>query len=156
MTVQKTQIVVQKNDIHAGNPCWRLEVPKTRIGQTFCPKICSLNRDVECLSIGTIFAYSFSERSAMAVPNPIDQHVGSRVRMRRKMLSMSQEKLGAELGLSFQQVQKYVRAANRIGASRLQQNVPYPAGASRVLLRGRAERLSATRLQWKRIIDGPD
>ena len=57
----------------------------------------------------------------MAVPNPIDQHVGSRVRMRRKMLAMSQEKLGAALGLSFQQVQKYERAANRIGASRLQQ-----------------------------------
>jgi transcriptional regulator with XRE-family HTH domain len=54
-------------------------------------------------------------------PNPIDQHVGSRVRMRRKMLAMSQEKLGAALGLSFQQVQKYERGANRIGASRLQQ-----------------------------------
>jgi len=54
-------------------------------------------------------------------PNPTDQHVGSRVRMRRLMLAMSQEKLGAALGLSFQQVQKYERGANRIGASRLQQ-----------------------------------
>ena len=54
-------------------------------------------------------------------PNPIDQHVGSRVRMRRLMLAMSQEKLGAALGLTFQQVQKYERGANRIGASRLQQ-----------------------------------
>jgi transcriptional regulator with XRE-family HTH domain len=54
-------------------------------------------------------------------PNPIDQHVGSRVRMRRFMLSMSQEKLGAALGLTFQQVQKYEKGANRIGASRLQQ-----------------------------------
>jgi transcriptional regulator with XRE-family HTH domain len=54
-------------------------------------------------------------------PNPTDQHVGSRVRMRRKMLAMSQEKLGAALGLTFQQVQKYERGANRIGASRLQQ-----------------------------------
>src|SRR5207244_1147326 len=55
------------------------------------------------------------------VPNPVDKHVGSRVRMRRKMLAMSQEKLGAALGLTFQQVQKYERGANRIGASGLQQ-----------------------------------
>src|SRR5947209_19011890 len=55
------------------------------------------------------------------VPNPVDKHVGSRVRMRRQMLAMSQEKLGAALGLTFQQVQKYERGANRIGASRLQQ-----------------------------------
>src|SRR5437870_7850466 len=54
-------------------------------------------------------------------PNPIDQHVGRRVRMRRKMLAMSQQKLGAALGLTFQQVQKYEKGANRIGASRLQQ-----------------------------------
>jgi transcriptional regulator with XRE-family HTH domain len=53
--------------------------------------------------------------------NPIDQHVGRRVRMRRKMLAMSQEKLGAALGLTFQQIQKYEKGANRIGASRLQQ-----------------------------------
>ncbi len=54
------------------------------------------------------------------VPNPIDKHVGSRVRMRRMMLSMSQEKLGDALGLTFQQVQKYEKGTNRIGASRLQ------------------------------------
>src|SRR5262245_15141393 len=53
--------------------------------------------------------------------NPIDKHVGSRVRMRRMMLSMSQEKLGDALGLTFQQVQKYEKGTNRIGASRLQQ-----------------------------------
>jgi transcriptional regulator with XRE-family HTH domain len=53
-------------------------------------------------------------------PNPIDVYVGSRVRMRRLMLSMSQEKLGDALGLTFQQVQKYEKGANRIGASRLQ------------------------------------
>ena len=52
-------------------------------------------------------------------PNPIDKHVGSRVRMRRMMLSMSQEKLGDALGLTFQQVQKYERGANRVGANRL-------------------------------------
>jgi transcriptional regulator with XRE-family HTH domain len=54
-------------------------------------------------------------------PNPTDQHVGSRVRMRRLMLRMSQENLGAALGLTHQQVQKYEKGANRIGASRLQQ-----------------------------------
>lgn len=55
------------------------------------------------------------------IPNPIDKHVGSRVRMRRMMLSMSQEKLGDALHLTFQQVQKYEKGTNRIGASRLQQ-----------------------------------
>ncbi len=54
-------------------------------------------------------------------PNPTDKHVGARVRMRRMMLSMSQEKLGDALGLTFQQVQKYEKGTNRIGASRLQQ-----------------------------------
>jgi transcriptional regulator with XRE-family HTH domain len=54
-------------------------------------------------------------------PNPIDKHVGRRVRMPRKMLAMSQEELGAALGLTFQQVQKYENGTNRMGASRLQQ-----------------------------------
>lgn len=54
-------------------------------------------------------------------PNPVDKHVGSRVRMRRIMLGMSQEKLGEALGLTFQQVQKYEKGTNRIGASRVQQ-----------------------------------
>src|SRR5262249_44123584 len=94
-------------------------------------KNCSLNRDVECPSVGTIFLLiDSSERSAMAAhlqlprkkaPDLTDQHVGSRVRMRRIMLAMSQEKLGAALGLTFQQVQKYEKGTNRIGASRLQQ-----------------------------------
>lgn len=57
----------------------------------------------------------------MKSPNPTDKHVGSRVRMRRMMLGMSQEKLGDSLGLTFQQVQKYEKGTNRIGASRLQQ-----------------------------------
>src|ERR1700731_2165712 len=61
------------------------------------------------------------DMAAKKSPNPIDKHVGSRVRMRRMMLSMSQEKLGDELGLTFQQVQKYEKGTNRIGASRLQQ-----------------------------------
>jgi transcriptional regulator with XRE-family HTH domain len=54
------------------------------------------------------------------IPNPIDKHVGGRVRMRRLMVSRSQEKLGDKLGLTFQQVQKYEKGVNRIGASRLQ------------------------------------
>jgi len=54
------------------------------------------------------------------IANPVDKHVGSRVRMRRLMLGMSQEKLGNGLGLTFQQVQKYEKGTNRIGASRLQ------------------------------------
>src|SRR5437899_9399201 len=58
---------------------------------------------------------------AKKAPNPIDKHVGSRVRMRRMMLGMSQEKLGDGLSLTFQQVQKYEKGTNRIGASRLQQ-----------------------------------
>src|SRR5271154_506648 len=58
---------------------------------------------------------------AKKAPNPTDKHVGARVRMRRMMLSMSQEKLGDALDLTFQQVQKYEKGTNRIGASRLQQ-----------------------------------
>lgn len=54
-----------------------------------------------------------------STPNPIDIHVGKRVRLRRTLLGMSQEKLGEALGLTFQQVQKYERGTNRIGSSRL-------------------------------------
>lgn len=53
-------------------------------------------------------------------PNPVDQHVGSRVRICRVLTGMSQERLGEALGLTFQQVQKYEKGTNRIGASRLQ------------------------------------
>jgi transcriptional regulator with XRE-family HTH domain len=59
--------------------------------------------------------------SEIKAPNPVDKHVGSRVRMRRRMLAISQEKLGHALGLTFQQVQKYEKGTNRIGASRLEQ-----------------------------------
>ena len=58
-------------------------------------------------------------RLSDGTPNPIDLYVGSRVRMRRSLLGMSQERLAAELGVTFQQVQKYERGSNRIGASRL-------------------------------------
>lgn len=53
-------------------------------------------------------------------PNPVDVHVGSRVKLKRTMLGLSQEKLGDQLGITFQQVQKYEKGTNRIGASRLQ------------------------------------
>ena len=53
-------------------------------------------------------------------PNPTDIHVGSRVRLRRNMLGVSQEKLGEGLGITFQQIQKYEKGTNRVGASRLQ------------------------------------
>jgi transcriptional regulator with XRE-family HTH domain len=54
-------------------------------------------------------------------PNPVDKHVGGRVRMRRLMLGMSQGKLADAIGLTFQQVQKYEKGTNRMGSSRLQQ-----------------------------------
>ena len=52
-------------------------------------------------------------------PNPVDLHVGTRIRMRRKLLGISQERLADDLGLTFQQVQKYERGANRVSASKL-------------------------------------
>ena len=52
-------------------------------------------------------------------PNPVDRHVGLRIRMRRKELGISQERLADSIGLTFQQVQKYERAANRVSASKL-------------------------------------
>jgi transcriptional regulator with XRE-family HTH domain len=58
-------------------------------------------------------------RMPSGAPNPIDVHVGGRVRLRRTLLGMSQEKLGEMIGLTFQQVQKYERGANRISCSRL-------------------------------------
>ncbi len=59
------------------------------------------------------------KRLPPGVPNPIDIHVGSRVRLRRTLMGLSQEKLGEAVGLTFQQIQKYERGANRVGASRL-------------------------------------
>lgn len=52
-------------------------------------------------------------------PNPVDVHVGNRIKLRRQLLGLSQEKLSAMLGLTFQQIQKYERGTNRVGASRL-------------------------------------
>lgn len=67
----------------------------------------------------TVEAEEIDERSNSRRANPIDKHVGERVRMRRMLLGMSQERLGEKLGLTFQQVQKYEKGVNRIGASRL-------------------------------------
>lgn len=68
---------------------------------------------------GSVSRRASRGRTPSGRPNPIDVHVGARVRLRRTLLGMSQEKLGDALGLTFQQVQKYERGANRIGASRL-------------------------------------
>ena len=94
--------------------------------------------------------------SKTKTPHPIDVHVGSRVRLRRSMAKMSQEKLGDALGVTFQQVQKYERGINRIGASNLQKisialNVPIsfffedaPGSTGDSELRGLEESSSAT------------
>ena len=76
---------------------------------------------------------------AKKAPNPIDKHVGSRVRMRRMMLAMSQEKLGDALGLTFQQVQKYEKGHEPHRGEPVAANLPHPAGSGGVLLRGRAQ-----------------
>ena len=70
---------------------------------------------------GSFVRMSPEKKTSKKSPNPIDKHVGARVRMRRMMVSMSQEKLGDKLGITFQQIQKYEKGTNRIGASRLQQ-----------------------------------
>lgn len=62
---------------------------------------------------------SSEQPKAESRPSPIDVHVGSRIRLRRSLLGMSQEHLGDALGVTFQQIQKYERGANRVGASRL-------------------------------------
>ena len=60
------------------------------------------------------------EKENKKKPNPTDVYVGGRIRLRRNMLGMSQEKLGESLGITFQQIQKYEKGTNRVGASRLQ------------------------------------
>ncbi|HMO43605.1 MAG TPA: helix-turn-helix transcriptional regulator, partial [Phenylobacterium sp.] len=60
-----------------------------------------------------------NEFDADRAPNPVDRHVGLRIRLRRKELGVSQEKLAEAIGLTFQQVQKYERGANRVSASKL-------------------------------------
>ena len=86
------------------------------VGATFP---CFAISDQDCIS-SNLTLRGFIQMMAKKSPNPTDKYVGSRVRMRRLMLGMSQEKLGEKLGLTFQQVQKYEKGTNRIGASRLQ------------------------------------
>ena len=78
------------------------------------------------------------DRLPPGVPNPIDIHVGGRVKLRRTLLGMSQEKLGDAVALTFQQIQKYERGANRIGASRMFE-------LSRILGTTWADRMRASR-----------
>src|SRR6516225_7037348 len=164
------QVVVQKTPFPQAARAGARDV-KNSGRQTFVQKSL-VESGFEYPSVRMIFAHSFRERSAMAprytvatkkAPNPIDQHVGSRVLILRMMLAMGQQALGAALGLTFQQVQKYEKGTNR--GQPIAANLPHSSGASSVLLRGhafdaddrsRAERISATRLQWKRVIDGPD
>src|SRR6185295_1558053 len=90
-----------------------MSAPSTcsRRGNIFCgADMSTLPRSVEALD---------SDEKGSRRPNPIDVHVGSRVRFRRMLLGMSQERLGEKLGLTFQQIQKYEKGINRIGASRL-------------------------------------
>ncbi len=68
---------------------------------------------------GTAPIRKIARRRVPGVADPVDVHVGSRVRLRRTLLGLSQEKLGEAVGLTFQQIQKYERGANRIGASRM-------------------------------------
>jgi DNA-binding XRE family transcriptional regulator len=70
-------------------------------------------------------------------PNPIDIHVGSRIRLRRTMLGMSQEKLGEALGITFQQIQKYEKGTNRVGASRSAEHFNHSECSGELLLRRR-------------------
>jgi transcriptional regulator with XRE-family HTH domain len=92
-------------------------VPTSRVSAR--RDVARVSHDEETLSVIAVLGVgrSFTVKKS---PNPTDKHVGSRVRMRRMMLGMSQEKLGDGLGLTFQQVQKYEKGTNRIGASRLQ------------------------------------
>ncbi|HEY1723745.1 MAG TPA: helix-turn-helix transcriptional regulator [Magnetospirillaceae bacterium] len=76
-------------------------------------------KTVERRTAATTGRRSGRGRTLLGEPNPIDVHVGARVRLRRTLMGMSQEKLGEAIGLTFQQVQKYERGANRVGASRL-------------------------------------
>lgn len=62
----------------------------------------------------------FMSDNSKKSPNPVDIHVGARIRLRRNMIGLSQEKLGESLGITFQQIQKYEKGMNRVGASRLQ------------------------------------
>jgi len=94
------------NTLHIHFLASKFQLPSNKLAS--CCEVCGRSR------------WGRFQMMAKKSPNPTDKYVGSRVRMRRLMLSMSQEKLGEKLGLTFQQVQKYEKGTNRIGASRLQ------------------------------------
>ena len=90
-------------------------------------------------------------------PNPIDQHVGARVRMRRKMLAMSQEQLADALGITYQQVQKNEAGINRIAAGRLQQishilQVPVVSSSRTRQMQQRRTAPTEARCRWPRLM----
>src|SRR5262249_21217032 len=153
-----------KNDIPAGRPCWRSRCQKLGTDRPFVQKLVvesgcrmSQRRDdflLIALATGSAMAVRLSLPRKKA-PNPIDQHVGSRLRMPPNACN--------EPGKAGCRTRPHLPAGAEIRercqphrGEPVAANVPYPSGASRVLLRGRAERTSATRVQWKRVIDGPD
>ncbi|OPB30514.1 helix-turn-helix protein [Bartonella sp. WD12.1] len=86
-------------------------------------------------------------------PDPIDVYVGTRIRLRRNMLGLTQEKLGEQLGITFQQIQKYEKGTNRVGASRLQaiaeiMDVPVSYFLIKVLLNLQRVLLKAKVILW--------
>lgn len=87
-------------------------------GRMMLPRICARQWQTEHRN--GLFDWADKMTINKKKPNPIDIHVGSRIRLRRNMLGMSQEKLGEMLGITFQQIQKYEKGTNRVGASRLQ------------------------------------
>ena len=85
--------------------------------KNFSDKTPELSSDLTCLW----FAPKLYFTMRVKTPNPVDRHVGARIRMQRMVRGLSQTKLGEEVGVTFQQVQKYEKGVNRVGASRLQQ-----------------------------------
>src|SRR6516165_1127246 len=154
MAVQKMQVVVQKTTFPQAARAGARDV-KTSVRTDLLSKNCSLNRDVECPSVSTIFAHSSSERSAMAVRLQFAAKDGPephRSACRQASADAPQDACNepAKAGC---RTRPHLPAGAEIRERRqphrgepVAANVPYPAGAGRVLLRGRAERISATRL----------
>src|SRR5215469_2722617 len=155
MVVQKMQgsrasyIGCPKNDIRAGCPT--------------SSKNCSLNRDVECLSVGTIIAHSFSERSAhggsltIAAKEGPEPHRPARRRAGAHAPQDAGNEPGATGRCAWHQLPASAEKRDRHQShcsGPVAANLPHPAGAGSFLLRGRTKCSSATRLQWKRVIDG--
>src|SRR6516165_11596724 len=128
-------------------------------------KNCSLNRNVECPSVGMILLNSLSERISHGGSLTIAAKEGPEPHRpaRRQPDADAPHYARNEPGKAGCRTRSQLPASAEIRERRqphrgepVAANLPYPSGASSVLLRGRAERISATRLQWKRVIDGPD